>query len=377
MRAAAAPASSPPVGACTTSTPPTPGAAAADSASVAKRAESSGSTWTMSDANRSPSRSAASAAMRPAAIALVTMLSVSLRTGRTRASISAATRRSSRLVTHNTPARRSAASKARSAAPLGSASRPPGRIATTGRSRDAARAAERKARRSRNSLISSRIAPVPGSRDSQSSTSPKPMSERRPMPTMWLKPTPLGCAQSSTVRHSEADCDTTPIRPAGGGRCAREAFNPMPGTAMPKDSGPSTRTPPRRDGSERSSASHRTTQANVPLAASARRSSGDGGVAMTARSAAERSAAISSVVSAAATSPAKPLARRFAITWPPRFEAAPITTIESGRNRRAALKRPAGLSRNGFMATEHRTCVAPSPPPRRSGECRSETLAAH
>ena len=56
-------------------------------------------------------------------MALVTMLSASLRTGRARARISAAASRSSRLVTHSTPARRSAASKARSAAPLGSASR--------------------------------------------------------------------------------------------------------------------------------------------------------------------------------------------------------------------------------------------------------------
>ena len=202
--------------------------------------------------------------IRPALIALVTMLSASPRAGRARARVSAAASRSSRLVTHSTPARRSAASKARSAAPLGSASRLPGRIATTGRSRDAARAADRKARRSRNCLMSSRIAPVPGSRDSQSSTRPKPISARPPMPTIWLNPTPFGCAQSSTVRHSDADCDTSPSRPAGTGRCAREAFSPMPGTAMPNDSGPSTRTPARRAGSDRPSAAHRTMAANVP-----------------------------------------------------------------------------------------------------------------
>ena len=112
------------------------------------------------------------------------------------------------------------------------------------------------------------------------------------MPTIWLKPTPFGCAQSSTVRHSDADCDTSPIRPAGGGRCAREAFSPMPGTAMPNDSGPSTRTPARRAGSDRPSAPQTTTAAKVPLAASAGSRSGVGGVAMTARSGADDSAAM-------------------------------------------------------------------------------------
>ena len=82
---------------------------------------SPGSTWTMSDASCSPWRSTASAAMRPAVIALVMMLSASLRTGRARARISAAASRSSSVVTQRTPARRSAASKARSVPPLGSA----------------------------------------------------------------------------------------------------------------------------------------------------------------------------------------------------------------------------------------------------------------
>ena len=191
---------------------------------------------------------------------------------------------------------------------------------------------------------------MPGSRASQSSTRPKPISARRPMPTIWLKPTPFGCAQSSTVRHSDADCDTSPIRPAGGGRCAREAFSPMPGTAMPNDSGPSTRTPARRAGSDRPSAPQTTTAAKVPLAASAGSRSGVGGVAMTARSGADDSAATLSGVSAANTAPLKPPDRRLAITCPPTSDAAPITTIESGRNRRAALKRPAGLSRSRSMA---------------------------
>ena len=303
----------------------------------------------MSVASCSPLRSTASAAIRPAVMVFVTMLSASLRTGRARARISAAASRSSRLVTHRTPARRSPASKARSTAPLGSATEPPARIATTGRSRDAARAADRNERRFRSCLISIRIAPVPGSRDSQSSTCPKPMSARPPMPTIWLKPTPFGPAQSTTARHSDADCETSPIRPAGGTRCAREAFSPMEGTAMPNEPGPSTRTPLRNSGSVRPSASQRTTAASVPLAASARRIWGDGGVAMTARSAADGSASMSSAVSACSTPPLKPPARRFAVTCAPTSDPPPMTAIESGRNRQTGLKRPAGLLRSRCM----------------------------
>ena len=241
-RAAIAVVSAAPDGACTTRTAPTSGAAAADVARSASRSDASGATWTISSsasapcravgscARRSPSRSAASAAIPPALIALVTIAKASPRPRRARARVSAAASKSSRRVTQSTPARLSAASNARSAPPLGSESRVPGRIATTGRSRDAARAAERNARRFFKCLMSSRIAPVPASRDSQSSTRPKPISALPPMPTMWLNPTPFGWAQSRTARHKAADCDTNPSRPAGGGRCAREAFSPIAGT---------------------------------------------------------------------------------------------------------------------------------------------------
>ncbi len=52
------------------------------------------------------------------------------------------------------------------------------------------------------------------------------MSARPPMPTIWLKPTPFGSAQSSTARHSDADCETSPIRPAGGDQMRARGIQP-------------------------------------------------------------------------------------------------------------------------------------------------------
>ena len=86
--------------------------------------------------------------------------------------------------------------------------------------------------------MSSRMAPVPGSRDSQSRAIPKPISALPPMPITWLKPTPFGSAQSSTARHSAADCEMSDILPGCGCRCAVEALRPSAGTMMPKDEGP-------------------------------------------------------------------------------------------------------------------------------------------
>src|SRR5262249_43966132 len=78
---------------------------------------------------------------------------------------------------------------------------------------------------------------VGGWRESQSSTMPKPISSLPPMPTMWLKPTPFGSAQSITARQRAADWETSARWPWRGFRCAREALRPMPGTAMPKEPG--------------------------------------------------------------------------------------------------------------------------------------------
>ena len=71
---------------------------------------------------------------------------------------------------------------------------------------------------------------------------------------MWLNPTPFGSAQSITARVSAEDCEISASRPGGGGICAREAFSFSRGTAIPKECGPSTRTPVRAACAARSSA---------------------------------------------------------------------------------------------------------------------------
>src|ERR671932_722105 len=56
------------------------------------------------------------------------------------------------------------------------------------------------------------------------------MSWLLPTPTMWLKPTPLGSAQSITARLMAADCVTSATLPACGGMWDRVAFRPILGT---------------------------------------------------------------------------------------------------------------------------------------------------
>lgn len=73
--------------------------------------------------------------------------------------------------------------------------------------------------------MSSSTAPVSASRESQSSTRPKPTSALPPMPAMVEKPTPFGAAQSSTTRQRAADCDTRASRPGGGAIWARERLS--------------------------------------------------------------------------------------------------------------------------------------------------------
>ena len=142
-------------------------------------------------------------------------------------------------------------------------------MATTGRSRAAARAAERNVRRPRIRRISSRMGPTPASRDRKSSVCPNPAPALPPMPTIWLNPTPFGSAQSSTARHRAADCDTSATRPGRGGRCDRVAFNCNPGAAMPNDPGPSTCTPVAAEAAAMSGASPSATAAKMPRLASA------------------------------------------------------------------------------------------------------------
>ena len=112
-----------------------------------------------------PLASAASAAIRPGPIALVTIANPSARGAGPRVSVSSAASMSSNRATVSTPTRLSAASNTSSARPDGSSKRLPARKATTGRSRAAARAAERKARGSRTRRMSSRIGPVALSRE--------------------------------------------------------------------------------------------------------------------------------------------------------------------------------------------------------------------
>ncbi len=121
------------------------------------------------------------------------------------------------------------------------------------------------------------------------------MSALPPTPTTWLKPTPFGSAQSSTARHSAADCETSATRPGCGWRCALDALRPSAGTTIPKEDGPSTRTPDARPASRRPDAGARQTAAKVPRAASAPNAPAtpSGSVAITPRLGATGSAAMS------------------------------------------------------------------------------------
>ena len=218
-----------------------------------------------------PASRAASAAIWAGPMALVAMARRSPRGGRARVRTSAAPRKSARPRTRRMPARRRAASKTASARPVGSVRRPPERMATTGRRRAAARAAEMKVRRSRMVRMSSRMAPVPGSRESQSSTRLNPVWALPPVPTTWLKPTPLGAAQSSTARQSAADCETRATLPGRTGRWAVEALRPIAGTMRPKEAGPRTRMPAAWAAASRFGAGVVQTATVVPAAAMAAR----------------------------------------------------------------------------------------------------------
>ncbi len=269
-------------------------------------------------------------------MALVITARVSPRSGRARLSVSAAARKASSWSTTNTPARFRAAANTASAWPVGSSSSPPGRSATTGRRREAARAAEIKARRSRTRLMSSRIRRVSGSRERKSSTAANPTSALPPIPTTWLKPTPFGPAQSTTARASEADWVTRAMCPAGTGMWDSEAFSPSRGAATPNAFGPSTRTRAWRASGPRSASWPVSTAALPPAAPKAARSRAAWSpvLAITARSAA---------VAVVASWPSKPAAARLASTRAPSGVAAPNTAMLAGvssRSMKVRLVRP-------------------------------------
>ena len=192
---------------------------------------------------------------------------------------------------------------------------------------------------------------MPGSRDSQSSTRPKPMSALPPMPTMWLKPTPFGSAQSITARHSDADCETSPIRPAGGDQMRARGIQPDGGHGDAERARPQhTNSAAETRGQSGRRRRRRPRPRSVPLAASARRIWGDGGVAMTARSAADREHLDAlcgvSVQHPALEAPGPKVCRHLRANLRP---PADRQRSESGRNRQTGLKRPAGLLRSRCM----------------------------
>ncbi len=352
----------------------------------------SSSTWRVSGArlvSATPDASAASAAIWPGPIALLTMVRVSPRNAGARVSVSAAASMPSRPDTVSTPARVSAASNTASARPDGSSRRPPARMATTGRSRAAARAADRKARRLRMRRMSSRIGPTPGSRASTSRVCAKPTPALPPMPTMVLKPTPFGSAQSSTARHRAADCDTSATRPGRGARWDSVAFRCSAGQAMPNEPGPSTRTPVAACAASTSGARPSTRAAQM-LAAASRASTGPIGspsVAMMATSAAGS-------VAPSGSTPGKPDWARLAVTWSARrpladhhhrFRPQQPFGVEAGaagvaedRHARRGARSPAGCRRPAGSPPHRsrRRASAPRYPAAARGGRRSGPRAA-
>ena len=119
------------------------------------------------------------------------------------------------------------------------------------------------------------------------------------METTAEKPMPRGSAQSSTVVAMAPDWVRKAILPASSGAGAKVASSPMPGTAMPRQFGPTTRSRCGRAAASNSAARSlptfaspsakpavRMTAARVPRAPSSATSGAmlSGGVASTARS---------------------------------------------------------------------------------------------
>src|SRR6266478_1049758 len=76
--------------------------------------------------------------------------------------------------------------------------------------------------------------------------SPKSMSIEPPRETTLENPIRFGAAQSSIAAHTAPDCDARPSEPARAVPCAKVAFSPSSGRRMPRQLGPTTRTPCRR-----------------------------------------------------------------------------------------------------------------------------------
>ena len=119
------------------------------------------------------------------------------------------------------------------------------------------------------------------------------------MDTIAEKPMPRGNAQSSTVVAIAPDCVRNAMLPGSNAAGAKVAFRPMPGTAMPRQLGPTTRNRYGRAAlsscaarsrptlaSPSAKPAVRTTAARVPRAPSSATSAGtvSGGVAITASS---------------------------------------------------------------------------------------------
>src|SRR5215467_6593170 len=76
--------------------------------------------------------------------------------------------------------------------------------------------------------------------------SPKSRSPEPPSDTMLEKPIRFGVAQSSIAVHTAPDWDTRPSDPGSAAPRAKVAFSPSAGRAMPRQLGPTRRTPQRR-----------------------------------------------------------------------------------------------------------------------------------
>src|SRR5262249_5787474 len=76
--------------------------------------------------------------------------------------------------------------------------------------------------------------------------SPKSRSPEPPSDTMLEKPILFGVAQSSIAVHTAPDWDTRPSDPGSAAPRAKVAFSPSAGRAMPRQLGPTSRTPQRR-----------------------------------------------------------------------------------------------------------------------------------
>ncbi len=253
---------------------------------------------------------------------------------RLRARVSAAATHSSKPETCSTPARRSTASVAAKAPSC----RSPGRSATTGRWRAAARAAETNSRRSLMRRTSSITQAVPASRASQSRPRAKPMSSLAPRPRMAEKPRPSAAAQSTAARATAADWASRASEPAGIGRCESVALRPMPGMATPKARSPSTRTPASRAMSRSPGTGPGTMAAKQPRPRTRASAAGNrsGGKASTARSGRGPGGAKPSIPSPVSC-PRNPPARRLRATTRASGSAlSPRRRTLSGRKRAAS-----------------------------------------